>query len=155
MSIKGGYTQNKVDYLYVICSMICTYLPNHIHIIIVCCNDFDAASINRTRSCQDKHFHLPHSKDTIIITWIQFSILIMHGNQVTPYIDGLRVKGLVLTDWVSVLESLMYIDVTVMLYNVSLCRLSIVYLEPLIVSGYITLPDIVTLCDTSPHAGWL
>ena len=53
------------------------------------------------------------------------------------------------------LEPLLYIDMTVMLYNVSLCRLPIVYLEPLIVSGYITLPDIVTLCDTSPHAGWL
>ena len=59
----------------------------------------------------------------------------------------------VLVELEKVLEPLLYVDVTVMLYNVSLCRLSIVYLEPLIVSGYITLPDIVTLCDTSPHAG--
>ena len=79
----------------------------------------------------------------------------MYDNQVTQYIDSLRIEGLVFTVWVMVLVPLLYIDVSVMLYNVSLCRLSIVYLEPLIVSGYITLPDIVTLCDTSPHAGWL
>jgi len=58
----------------------------------------------------------------------------------------------VFTDLVNVLEPLSYVDVTTMLYDVSLSRLSMVYLEPPTVSGYITLPDIVMLCDTSPHA---
>ena len=68
--------------------------------------------------------------------------------------NNLHLDKEVLTEFVNnFVKPLLYIDVTAILYNASLCRLSIVYLEPLIVSGYITLPDIVTLCDTSPHAG--
>ena len=50
---------------------------------------------------------------------------------------------------------LLCVDVTTMLYNVSLCSSLIVYLKPSMVSGYVTLPDIVTLCNTFPHVGWL
>ena len=57
----------------------------------------------------------------------------------------------VLTDRYTILEPLLYVDVIVMLYSVSLCSPSIVYLESLSMSGYLTMSDIVTLCDTSPH----
>ena len=61
----------------------------------------------------------------------------------------------VLIERYTILEPLLYVDVTVMLYSVLLCSPSMVYLEPPSMSGYMTLPDIVTLCDTSPHDGWL
>ena len=66
---------------------------------------------------------------------------------------NLRFGKEVLTDRYTILEPLLYVDVTVMLYSVSLCSPSMVYLGPPSMSGYMTLPDIVTLCDTFPHAG--
>ena len=76
------------------------------------------------------------------------------SNYVVNYIiSHLQFDKEVLTDLLNILEPLLYVHITAILYSVSLCNLLIVYIEPPTVSGCVTLPDIVTLCDTSPQAG--